>query len=504
MVKVFISYSRVDREFVKSFVANLSRKYGHDNIWYDDNIPGGHKWWQFILQKIAWSDIFIYLLSNDSVTSEYCQAEFKEAQRLQKHIVTVQIRDRTKLDETLGDIQYINMIAGVDMGDAYTRLYAAIDMYRIPKQIPKPLWTPETGKPGSVAESEPHERADITTPTLKSALPETMVISSDRDESNAIIKAAYITGIFVIAAAFIGLLGVIIAPTLNQSGITPTTTDTQTIMPQASLSTETPATPTAITETPSATPSPTVTLSEVEVEETIRAEMVAIQTEERLNQIGTETKVSIATQLANDVTATVFAVTAESWTNTPTPNLRATAEARLTLDAQSIISATNTTTHTALILGDGFSNEAFTMALDAGYMTYDLTGDNREASLSTIAAVDAELGTRLTGESAHDYAAWQAAGEYVLVNQQTLPAGVDSVSDVANVAFRSATSSEVVTFGENEVARGWFGDDEVRYIVVDGGSMWVITFHSANAAANLEAFDAAVATFNAPEPPAEE
>jgi hypothetical protein len=226
-------------------------------------------------------------------------------------------------------------------------------------------------------------------------------------------------------------------------------------------------------------------------------------------QVNAESAAQAVAQQSADLQGTIEALNAAS-AATPEPE---STEAEVTeavepteaevTEAVEPTEAVEVTEEAAPVVGFNYP-EVFTMALDASYTPYDLTGDNREASLSAIAAADAELGTRLTRESAHDYAAWQAAGEYVLVNQQTLPAGVDSASDVARVAFRRATSSEVVTLGENEVARGWFGDDEVRYIVVDGGSMWVITFHSANAAANLEAFDEAVATFNAPEPPAEE
>jgi hypothetical protein len=222
-------------------------------------------------------------------------------------------------------------------------------------------------------------------------------------------------------------------------------------------------------------------------------------------QVNAESAAQAVAQQSADLQATIEALNAAASAVTPEPEATEAVEATEAEVTEAVepTEAVEVTEEAASVVGFNYP-EVFTMALDASYTPYDLTGDNREASLSAIAAADADLGTRLTRESAHDYAAWQAAGEYVLVNQQTLPAGVDSAADVARVAFRRATSSEVLTLGENEVARGWFGDDEVRYIIVDGGSMWVITFHSADAAANLAAFDAAVATFNAPEPPAEE
>jgi hypothetical protein len=41
--------------------------------------------------------VIIYLLSTEAVTSPYCEAKFTEAHRLRKRIVTVQVRNRTKI-----------------------------------------------------------------------------------------------------------------------------------------------------------------------------------------------------------------------------------------------------------------------------------------------------------------------------------------------------------------------------------------------------------------------
>src|SRR5689334_9997993 len=108
MAQFFISYSRVDHTFVKDFVEQLRDMFPQHSTWYDGSLHGGDHWWQEILKQIDQCDIFIYLLSNESVTSPYCQAEFREAQRLQKSIITVQVRDRTTLSPELSEIQYVD------------------------------------------------------------------------------------------------------------------------------------------------------------------------------------------------------------------------------------------------------------------------------------------------------------------------------------------------------------------------------------------------------------
>ena len=70
MARIFISYSRVDRYIVEDLSDKLRRLYGHDNVWFDEGLHGGDIWWEEILDEIAARDIFVYVLSNESVQSE--------------------------------------------------------------------------------------------------------------------------------------------------------------------------------------------------------------------------------------------------------------------------------------------------------------------------------------------------------------------------------------------------------------------------------------------------
>lgn len=170
MTRIFLSYSRVDKRFVEALADKLRRIYGHENIWFDEGLHGGDIWWEEILEQIADRDIFIYVLSNDSVQSDYCQAEFEEARRLQKQIITIQARDRTKLTDELGDIHYINTINGVDDADALTDLYRSVNkrMTKVSKRTTKPLWQPVTSRPAKVDEKPRADSApDVDTPTLQ-------------------------------------------------------------------------------------------------------------------------------------------------------------------------------------------------------------------------------------------------------------------------------------------------------------------------------------------------
>lgn len=131
MPRFFVSYSRADRRFVDDFVPLLEPVYGRDSVWFDDQIPGGVDWWEMILGEVRRCDIFIYLLSNDSLTSPYCQDECREALRLNKPILQVIARPKTDIKANLPDdlkallkLQYVDL-SKIDL-PATTKLHAAI------------------------------------------------------------------------------------------------------------------------------------------------------------------------------------------------------------------------------------------------------------------------------------------------------------------------------------------------------------------------------------------
>ena len=169
MATFFISYSRVDKAFVERFVARLRRKFPNHTFWFDEELTGGDDWWAEIIGAIEKSDIFIYLLSNESVTSLYCQAEFREAQRLQRRIISVQARDRTTITGDLSKIQYVDMKTGVDNVDAQDELTRAVNKQvgLIPARRLKPLWKPATPKPEMADDSgRSADAPEVDTPDL--------------------------------------------------------------------------------------------------------------------------------------------------------------------------------------------------------------------------------------------------------------------------------------------------------------------------------------------------
>lgn len=135
-MKLFISYSRRDESLLKELVPQLELVYPHDKIWYDTDIQGGADWWQTILSDIRNCSLFVFLMSDSSSSSDYCQQELEEAVKQDKAILPVLIAKLSipypeGLPKTLADalqtIQYVDLSDGLRNPTSIPRLWAAIN-----------------------------------------------------------------------------------------------------------------------------------------------------------------------------------------------------------------------------------------------------------------------------------------------------------------------------------------------------------------------------------------
>jgi TIR domain-containing protein len=126
MSSIFVCYSRVDQHMTEHLALLLRKAYNH--VWYDDNLHGGEEWWAEILKEIAACQHFIFLMSDASLNSDWCQKELHEAMLLNKHILPVLVRARTHVPDDLGRIQHIDMASGITV-DGLNQLYATLIRY---------------------------------------------------------------------------------------------------------------------------------------------------------------------------------------------------------------------------------------------------------------------------------------------------------------------------------------------------------------------------------------
>lgn len=102
MSHIFISYSRKDLDSAEKIVSALAKN--DLNAWIDwKSIPKGEKFINEIYQGIESADVFLFLISPDSIVSDWCNAEIKHAAENNKRIIPVSIRD-TKNDNILPEI----------------------------------------------------------------------------------------------------------------------------------------------------------------------------------------------------------------------------------------------------------------------------------------------------------------------------------------------------------------------------------------------------------------
>ncbi len=88
MSDVFISYSRLDGDFVKKLHdAFASEKM---NVWIDwEDIPPSQAWWDEIQSGIAKANNVLVVLSPNSMASPICQLEIETARRQNKRVIPV-------------------------------------------------------------------------------------------------------------------------------------------------------------------------------------------------------------------------------------------------------------------------------------------------------------------------------------------------------------------------------------------------------------------------------
>jgi hypothetical protein len=113
---VFVSYSRVDEEFVRRLDDALGRR-GKES-WIDwDDIPATADWRARIYAGIEAARVFVAVLSPDLVASEICLEELAHATRSNKRVVPVV---RREVDRPLraGAASAIQTIACAGMASA--------------------------------------------------------------------------------------------------------------------------------------------------------------------------------------------------------------------------------------------------------------------------------------------------------------------------------------------------------------------------------------------------
>jgi formylglycine-generating enzyme required for sulfatase activity len=109
MAKIFISYGRASKDAVQQLAQDL--KDDDQDVWFDQQLTGGQKWWDNILARIRECEIFVAALTPNFLESRACQREMKYAGDLQKPFLPVRLSDKVSPDSlppNLGELQWVD------------------------------------------------------------------------------------------------------------------------------------------------------------------------------------------------------------------------------------------------------------------------------------------------------------------------------------------------------------------------------------------------------------
>lgn len=129
-LRIFISYSHDDTGITEQLAEFLGRTFHSNNVWFDrspEGVRGGTTWWDDIVKHISDCDVFIFMISNESLESKWCTKEFQEARHQGKYILPIQVRRTLKtVPDWLNKTQVVNMTKGFVEADTLNEVYSAL------------------------------------------------------------------------------------------------------------------------------------------------------------------------------------------------------------------------------------------------------------------------------------------------------------------------------------------------------------------------------------------
>lgn len=102
---IFLCYARIDLPTAQ----NIQKIMDFHDVWYDHRLYAGEKWWPTIVQQIQRCDTLLYLISDQSLKSEYCQKEYQIAANAGKTVLLVIIQPIDVMSQHLVDHTCVDM-----------------------------------------------------------------------------------------------------------------------------------------------------------------------------------------------------------------------------------------------------------------------------------------------------------------------------------------------------------------------------------------------------------
>jgi hypothetical protein len=134
---IFVSYSRQNEKAVKALARGFEA--ARRQVWLDADLGGGDAWWDKILYNIRSCSVFIFALSDASLSSKPCREELDYAIALRRPVMPVQVGTVGNMRANpLSTLQIVNF--RMDDANSGFELLAAVDAaVRSASPLPDPL-----------------------------------------------------------------------------------------------------------------------------------------------------------------------------------------------------------------------------------------------------------------------------------------------------------------------------------------------------------------------------
>lgn len=126
-MNVFISYSKDQSAALQDLIAQMQLVMPNVTFLYEQaEDRGTESWWNEVKRSIASSTIFLLLLSEDWLDSQWNRREYSLARKLEKRILTAKVSPTVRVPTALQGGQVFDLSQGLQDSDDTDDLFAAL------------------------------------------------------------------------------------------------------------------------------------------------------------------------------------------------------------------------------------------------------------------------------------------------------------------------------------------------------------------------------------------